>query len=130
MKAYANLTVAEFGRRFSRQRPSGLAEAANDNSGGRAQSSAGAANPPSSPKRGRDRTLDDGALVSFLAAGAVLFASLVIGSSGSLFLTGSDAMMTAIDQAFLSLGLRAIGVGLVATAACLAFAASWQRRRH
>ncbi len=71
--------------------------------------------------------LENGAFASFLAAGAVLFASLIVGSSGSLLVTGSDAMLAAIGQAFLSLGLKALGAGLASVALALAAAALWRR---
>jgi hypothetical protein len=72
--------------------------------------------------------LEYGAWASFAAAGAVLFASLILGSSGSLLLTGSDAMLRAIGQAFVSLGLRALAGGLIAAAIALGVAAIWRRR--
>jgi hypothetical protein len=75
-----------------------------------------------------DGGLEYGAWASFAAAGAVLFASLIIGSSGSLLLTGSDAMLRAIEQAFVSLGLRALAGGLIAAASALGVAALWRNR--
>jgi hypothetical protein len=57
--------------------------------------------------------LGEGAVASFVAAGAVLFASLVIGSSGSLLLFESGMMRSAIEDAFVSIGLRAIGATLI-----------------
>lgn len=71
---------------------------------------------------GRFAMLDDGA-TSFLVAGAVLFASLVIGSAVSLFLAGSDAMTAAIMRGFLSLGLTALAAFLVGTLAAIGYAA-------
>jgi hypothetical protein len=70
----------------------------------------------------RRSRLSDGA-TSFLLAGAVLFASLVIGSAGSLFVAGSDAMVAAIMRGFLSLGLAALAAFLVGALAAIGFAA-------
>lgn len=72
--------------------------------------------------RGRFAMLDNGA-VSFLIAGAVLFASLVIGSAVSLMLAGSDAMMAAIMRGFLSLGLSALAAFMAGTLAAIGYAA-------
>jgi hypothetical protein len=66
--------------------------------------------------------LHDG-VTSFLVAGAVLFASLVLGSAIALFFAGSDATMAAILRGFLSLGFRALGGFLVAVLVALAIAA-------
>jgi hypothetical protein len=71
---------------------------------------------------GRFAMLDDGA-TSFLLAGAVLFASLVLGSAVSLVLAGSDAMVAAIMRGFLSLGLSALAAFLVGTLAAIGYAA-------
>ncbi len=73
--------------------------------------------------------LDAGGVISFLFAGTILFASLVIGSSVSLLSAGSYTMTSAILHGFLSLGLWAFG-GFFA-ALVLAFAiAAIRRRRH
>ncbi len=71
---------------------------------------------------GRLSRLSDG-VTSFLLAGAVLFASLVIGSAGSMFVAGSDATVAAIMRGFLSLGLAALAAFLVATLMAIGFAA-------
>jgi hypothetical protein len=70
----------------------------------------------------RFNRLSDG-VTSFLLAGAVLFASLVIGSAVSLHVAGSDAVMAAIMRGFLSLGLAALAAFLVATLVAIGFAA-------
>ncbi len=67
-------------------------------------------------------TLSGGA-TSFLLAGAVLFASLVIGSAVSMFVAGSDAVTAAIMRGFLSLGLSALGAFLVGALLAIGFAA-------
>lgn len=77
---------------------------------------------PAAPRRGLKASLDAGGLKSFLTAGAVLFASLIVGSSASLLLSGSDALMGAILTGFLSLGLWVLGGFL--TAFALAYAVS------
>ena len=61
-------------------------------------------------------------VTSFLFAGAVLFASLVIGSAVSLLVAGSDAMTAAIMRGFLSLGLAALAAFLVGTLLAICFA--------
>jgi hypothetical protein len=66
--------------------------------------------------------LSDG-VTSFLLAGSVLFASLVLGSAGSMFVAGSDAMTAAIMRGFLSLGLAALAAFLVGTLMAIGFAA-------
>ena len=66
--------------------------------------------------------LSDG-VTSFLLAGAVLFASLVIGSAVSLLVAGSDAVTAAIMRGFLSLGLSALGAFLVGALLAIGFAA-------
>lgn len=68
-------------------------------------------------------------VMSFLIAGAVLFASLVIGSSVSLLLAGSDAVISAILRGFLSLGLMALGGFVAAVVLALAIAA-FRRSRN
>lgn len=60
-------------------------------------------------------------LISFLAAGAVLFASLVVGSSASLIVAGSNDLIAAILQGFLLLGLWALGAFLIAIVIVAAF---------
>jgi hypothetical protein len=60
-------------------------------------------------------------LLSFLAAGAVLFASLVAGSSASLMLAGANDLIAAILEGFLMLGLWALGGFLAAAGLALAF---------
>jgi len=77
---------------------------------------------PVAALRGPKVPIDAGGLISFLAAGAVLFASLVVGSSVSLLFAGSNALLGAILVGFLSLGLWALGGFL--TAFALAFAVS------
>jgi hypothetical protein len=72
--------------------------------------------------RGLHSRLSDG-VTSFLLAGAVLFASLVIGSAGSMFIAGSDAVTAAIMRGFLSLGLSALGAFLVGVLLAIGFAA-------
>lgn len=67
-------------------------------------------------------------VMPFLAAGAVLFASLVIGSSASLFLAGSNQLIGAILHGFLSLGLWAFGACLTAVVIGLAVIAFRRRR--
>ena len=62
-------------------------------------------------------------VTSFLFAGAVLFASLVIGSAVSLLVAGSDAMTAAIMRGFLSLGLAALAAFLAGTLVAIGFAA-------
>lgn len=52
-----------------------------------------------------DSRLFSNGLVAFLAAGAVLFASLVIGSSASLIVAGGNDLIAAILEGFLELGL-------------------------
>jgi membrane protein implicated in regulation of membrane protease activity len=52
---------------------------------------------------------DCGGLVSFLAAGAVLSASLIIGSSASMVFAGANDLIGAILEGFLELGLWAFG---------------------
>jgi hypothetical protein len=64
-----------------------------------------------------------GGVTSFLLAGAVLFASLVIGSAVSMFVAGSDAVTAAIMRGFLSLGLSALGAFLVGVLLAVGFAA-------
>jgi hypothetical protein len=71
---------------------------------------------------GRIARLYDG-VTSFLLAGAVLFASLVIGSAVSLLLAGSDAMIAAIMRGFLSLGLAALAAFVAGTLMAIGFAA-------
>jgi hypothetical protein len=68
---------------------------------------------------------DWGGLVSFLAAGAVLFASLIVGSSASLVVAGGNDLIAAILEGFLELGLWAFGGFLAAVA--LASAATRRR---
>jgi hypothetical protein len=68
-----------------------------------------------------------GSAAAFLAAGSVLFASLVIGSSASLFLAGSNQLIAAILEGFLAFGLWTFGGFLAAVVAALAIAAL---RRH
>jgi hypothetical protein len=75
-----------------------------------------------------NHTIDDSALVSFLAAGTVLFASLVVGSSASLLLAGSDTLMAAILRGFLSLGMWTLGGFFVAAIAAITVA--MLRRRN
>jgi hypothetical protein len=72
--------------------------------------------------------LDENGLVSFLAAGAVLFASLVVGSSVSLVLAGSDTLMAAILRGFLSLGMWTLGAFVAAIV--FAIAAAVLRRKR
>jgi len=57
---------------------------------------------------------DWGGFVSFLTAGAVLFASLIIGSSVSLVLAGGNDLIAAILEGFLELGLWTFGGFFVA----------------
>jgi hypothetical protein len=71
---------------------------------------------------GRIAKLYDG-VTSFLLAGAVLFASLVIGSAVSLLLAGSDAMIAAIMRGFLSLGLAALAAFVAGTLMAIGVAA-------
>ena len=130
MAAVAHPLVDEFALSATvRRHVARLRAPANDNPLAEAASADGVPGESTRPARGIGASIDGGALASFLAAGAVLFASLVIGSSGSLLLTGSDAMITAIEQAFLSLGLRAVAAGLVALAACLLLTRGWRRAR-
>ena len=80
-----------------------------------------------------DNTRPDGSaffsgIMPFLFAGAVLFASLVIGSSASLLLAGSNQLIGAILHGFLALGLWAFGASLIAAAAGLAVIAVRRRR--
>jgi hypothetical protein len=76
---------------------------------------------------GFNRAIDDNGLVAFLAAGAVLFASLVVGSAASLMLVGSDALMAAILRGFLSLGMWMLGAFVAATLAAIAVAMARRR---
>jgi len=78
--------------------------------------------------RGLLSRLSDG-VTSFLFAGAVLFASLVIGSAVSLLVAGSDAMTAAIMRGFLSLGLSALGAFLVGALMAICFAAFRRSRQ-
>jgi hypothetical protein len=73
-------------------------------------------------------TISEG-VTSFLIAGTVLFASLVIGSSMSLLLAGSDAVISAILRGFLSLGLMALG-GFVAGVVLALAIAAFRRSRN
>jgi hypothetical protein len=70
------------------------------------------------PVRDDERALteysDWDGLFSFLAAGAVLFASLVIGSSASLVLASGNDLIAAILEGFVELGLWAFGGFLAA----------------
>ena len=74
--------------------------------------------------------LGEGAVASFVAAGAILLASLVLGSSGSLLLIDSGVMRTAIENAFLSVGLRAIGATLIVGVVAIAAIAGWRALRR
>jgi len=65
---------------------------------------------------------DCGGLVSFLAAGAVLSASLIIGSSASMVLAGANDLIGAILEGFLELGLWAFGALLAAAVLVAAIA--------
>jgi hypothetical protein len=69
---------------------------------------------------GFSRAVDDSALVSFLAAGTVLFASLVVGSSASLLLAGADTLIAAILRGFLLLGIWTLGAFIVAIVCAIA----------
>lgn len=53
-------------------------------------------------------------MISFLLAGTILFASLVVGSSVSLLSIGSHSLTSAILHGFLTLGLWASGGFLAA----------------
>lgn len=59
---------------------------------------------------------DLGGVVSFLAAGAVLSAALIIGSSASMVLAGANDLIGPILEGFLELGLWALGILLAAVA--------------
>jgi hypothetical protein len=50
-----------------------------------------------------------GGLVSFLAAGAVLSAGLIVGSSASMIVAGGNDLIAAILEGVLKLGLWAFG---------------------
>jgi hypothetical protein len=70
-----------------------------------------------------NQALAESGLVSFLVAGAVLFASLVVGSSASLVLAGSDSLMAAILRGFLSLGMWTLAAFVAAIVGALILAA-------
>ena len=74
-----------------------------------------------------ENQFDAGGVISFLAAGAVLFASLVLGSSVSLLFAGSNALIGSILSGFLSVGLWAFGGFAVAVS--LAFAVTLALRQ-
>lgn len=78
--------------------------------------------------RPADRLGDTGGVISFLLAGAVLFASLVVGSSASMVVAGSNDLIGAILEGFLSLGLWALA-GFLLSAGVVAAATALQRRR-
>lgn len=71
---------------------------------------------------------DAGGVISFLFAGTILFASLVVGSSVSLLSAGAYTMTSAILNGFLSIGLWAFGGFLSALVVALITAAI--RRSH
>lgn len=68
----------------------------------------------------------DGA-AAFLAAGSILFASLAVGSSASLFLAGSNHLIAAILHGFLAFALWTLGGFLAAVIAALAIKALHKR---
>jgi len=65
---------------------------------------------------------DYGGVVSFLAAGAVLSASLIISSSASMVFASANDLIGAILEGFLELGLWAFGALLAAVALAVAVA--------
>ena len=64
--------------------------------------------------------LAQGGVISFITAGAILFASLVGGSLLSLSLSGPGALIEGIQSGFLSVGLWALAGFAVAYAVALA----------
>jgi hypothetical protein len=71
---------------------------------------------------------DAGGVISFLFAGTILFASLVVGSSVSLLSAGAYTMTSAILNGFLSIGLWSFGGFVAALVVALVVAAI--RRHH
>lgn len=76
-----------------------------------------------------DSDLKSGGVVSFLIAGMVLFASLVVGFSISLILAGSQAPITAVLRDYLTHGVWGLGALFAAVLPVLAIAAILRHRR-
>jgi hypothetical protein len=78
---------------------------------------------PTVRSRRSERSFHRGDVTAFLSAGAVLFASLVVGATASLIVGGANELVGAILEGFLKLGLWTFAGFIVAIVAALVAAA-------